>query len=179
MKEHPVPILDSLCKTNIFLISLRNIILGVNIRSVFVRCFYIMNTLEKFKKKCRNILFEKYLVLCMSIKNSLIKKNQSTESAHRSGCLKFYGPLEMSPFSVFFWWKNPFWCLVFSRTTTWVTLFTEHCRFGVFYWSIHTNILLSIIKLLFLQKFEVFFGFVYLFTKHQCVYKANMFECRI
>ena len=36
-------------------------------------------------------------------------------------------------------------------------------------------LVLIMIKILFLQKFEIFFGFAYLFA----VYKANMFICRI
>ena len=56
--------------------------------------------------------------------------------------------------------------LVFSRTAAQVTLFTQRCGFGPFllaYSYSSAGIVLNMIKILFLQKFEVFFVFFFLF----------------
>ena len=63
---------------------------------------------------------------------------------------------------------------VFRMTVARVTFFTQRCRFGAFYWSIHIcpPILYSMWLKSYFVKFEVFFGFVYLFAiyKHQSLY---------
>ena len=58
-------------------------------------------------------------------------------------------------------------------------VFTQSCRFGMFYGSIpiySVDVVLNMITILFLQKFEVSFGFVPLKASE---YKANMFDYRI
>ena len=92
--------------------------------------------------------------------------------------LKFYKPLEMivtyAEISNFRYLIAPFWSFpvkksfsVFSRTAIRATRVTQRRRSGAFYLSsriLSIDFVLWWIASLILQKFEDFFGFVYLFA---------------